>query len=331
MTQRQPTATGCGPGTQGTDDPLFVHAVLRLYPPPWRERYGEEFACLLTDMTASSSRADRIKLIADAANGALRAHLHPLGSTSTRGRIRTSLATVACAAMAFAIAVLGVGKMKEGSAYGRAAHAHAVVAASAGVLRGAAIAAGITVTAAAVPLAWSVVRQAVATRRADLIRPLATGPAAVAGWLAIAWITARSHRHAQSQSGPDMTAVTVIVLLGAAAAAACAWAAVVLLRRADLAPRLLRAEILPMGVLSACMALATGADIGWGISIWRTDQALFRSGSDGLLATPLAPSWAGSALVLAGVTAVAAAATVRAVRQLRTIAERTDHPNPDPY
>ena len=44
-TARRGAAMPGSPGTAGRrDDPLFARAILRLYPPRWRDRYGEEFA-----------------------------------------------------------------------------------------------------------------------------------------------------------------------------------------------------------------------------------------------------------------------------------------------
>jgi hypothetical protein len=300
----------------GSRDPLLVRAILSLYPPRWRERYGEEFASLLTDLAAMSSWGVRVRLIADAAGGALDARLHPLGGRTMHERIRGPVATAAVAVMAFAVAITGFGKMKEGPAFSSLAHAHAAVAASVDSLRATTVVAVVAVLAGALPLAWTVIRQAVTRRRPDLIRPLVIGPAAVIGWLAVAWITARSFGR-PVHSGPNIAAVTVITVAGAAAGATVAWAAVAVIRRADLAPRLLQAEVFPMALLSVCMAVVTGAEISWGLAVRATDGALFHS-NNGLIATPLVPSWAGSVIVLAATTAVTATATVRAARQLHT-------------
>jgi hypothetical protein len=71
-----------------------------------------------------------------------------------------------------------------------------------------------------------------------------------------------------------------------------------------------------MAALSVCMAVVTGADISWGLALRAADGSLFR-GDNGLAATPLPPTWAGGVVVLAAVTVVTAAATVRAGRALR--------------
>jgi hypothetical protein len=316
MTRPQPGATGHGrDSVDDPRDPLLVRAILNLYPRPWRERYGEEFASLLTDLTAASPRPGHVRLIADAASGALDARLHPPGGSTMPERIRRHITAAMCAAFAFAIAIASLAKMREGPAFGAATRGHAAVAVSLDILRGAAVVAAVMVLAGALPLAWTAIRQAATARQADLIRPLAIGPAAVTGWLAVAWTTAGWAGQPGAHSGPNIAAVTALTVLGAAAGGAVVWAAAAVIRRADLTPRLLRAEVLPMAVLSVCMATATGADISWGLAIRAAGSGLFQS-SNGLIATPLAPNWAGSALVLAAATAVTAAATMRAARQL---------------
>jgi hypothetical protein len=197
-----------------------------------------------------------------------------------------------------------------------AAREHAAIGASFDILRAAAFLAGVAVLAGVLPVAWIVIRQAVTARRMDLIRPLVIAPAAVLGWLLLVLVIARLFGHQQVHSAANIVAVTIVFLLGVAAAAACAWAAVAIVRRADLAPRLLRTEIVPMAVLTICMAVVTGADISWGLALRTADSALFHS-NNGLVATSMPPSWAGGVVVLAAVTVVTAAATLRAARSLR--------------
>jgi hypothetical protein len=320
MTGRPADATWRGPGAPGRlRDPLFVRAVLGLYPPRWRDRYGEEFASLLIDMTAASPWPARTRMIANAVSGALDARLNPPGGRTMPDRIRGSIATVACSVLVFAIAGAGFAKMREDPVFAAAAREHAAVGASLDILRVASILAGVAVLAVALPLAWSIIRQAIVARRADLIRPLLIAPAAVACWLIVVLVITRLFRHPRVHSGVNIAAVAGIALLGAAAAVACGWAAVAVLRRADLAPRLLRPQVVPMTVLSACMAVVTGADLSWGLAVRAADGALFHS-DRGLVATSLPPNWAGSVLVLAAATAVTVAATMRAAREVRTSA-----------
>jgi hypothetical protein len=315
MTMHQPGKAEPGTGPAGQHDPLLVRAVLACYPPRWRERYGEEFAALLIDLTAGAPWAARIRLVANAIGGGVHARLHVPEGRILSERIRGSIAVAACTAMVFAAAIVGLAKMREGPAFGAVARGSATVAATVDVMRAATVLAGLAVLAGALPIAWTVLRQAATSRRPDLIRPLAIGPAAAGGWLALASITARLSAGAHRNSRPDIPAVAIFLFLGAAAAAVCAWAAITVVRRAHLTPRLLRAEVISMAILSLCMTAATAADISWGVALRAADGALFHS-DNGLIATPLAPNWAGSTIVLAAVAAVTATATMRAARQL---------------
>jgi hypothetical protein len=321
MTGHHAEVTGRDPDAPGhSPDPLFVRAVLSLYPRRWRDRYGDEFASLLLDMTIATPWRARAGLIADAASGALDARLNALGGSNMPDRIRRSMATVACAVVVFTIAGAGFQKMTEYPDFQAAAHQHAAIGASFNILRAAAILAGVAVLAGALPIAWSVIRQAVTARRPDLIWPLVIAPAAVIGWLVITVTIAKLFRHSQVHSAVNIAAVAVIALLGVAAAAACGWAAVAILRRADLPSRLLRTEVAPMALLTVCMAVVTGADITWGLALAAADSSLFHS-DNGLVSTAMPPSWAGGVVVLLAVTVVTAAATLRAAQTLRTAAQ----------
>jgi hypothetical protein len=236
-------------------------------------------------------------------------------------RISGSIASAACAAIVFAIAGAGFQKMTEYSDFRTAARQHAAVAASFNVLRAAALLAGIAVLAGAVPLAWSVARQAITGRRTDLIRLLAVPPAAGAGWVAVTLLITRLYRGPQLHSGAGDAAAAAVGLLGLVAAGACAWAVVAIMRRADLTPRLLRPQVIPMAALSTCMAVVTGTDVSWGLALRAADGPLFHS-DNGLVATSLPLSWAAGVAVLAAATAVTAAATWRAAGELRAAAQQ---------
>jgi hypothetical protein len=303
-------------------DPLFARTVIKLYPRGWRDRYGEEFATLLTDMAAAARWPARARLVIDAASGALDARLNPslpAGGRLMPDRIRRAVATVACAVVAFTIAGGGFQKMTEDPAFQLAAHEHTAISASFDTLRVAAILAGVAVLAGGLPLAWSVVWQAVTARRTDLIRLSLIPPVAVLGWFAVVWIIVSGHRHTpvHVHSGGNLAMAGMVVLAGLAAAVACTWATVAILRRADLPPGLLRPQVVPMAVVSVCMAVVTGADLSWGLAVRSASSSLFHS-NNGLVATSLPPSWVASVVVLAAITVVTAASTMRAIRELRT-------------
>jgi short-chain Z-isoprenyl diphosphate synthase len=87
--------------------------VLRLYPAHWRDRYGEEFAVLLTDMTREAGRLARFRLVADAVFGGLDTRLRILRGNAAPGSFRRMLMTAVRGGLAFAAAVTGIGKMRQ--------------------------------------------------------------------------------------------------------------------------------------------------------------------------------------------------------------------------
>jgi hypothetical protein len=317
MTRHSPNAASQDQNAdQPARDPRLVRAALGLYSRRWRDRYGDEYAALLSDLFASSSWLARPGLLADIAAGAVDARLNCSGGGTVTDRIRGSLGAIACAVVVFAIAGAGFQKMTEDPAFGQAARQHAAIGTSFTILRAAAIAAGIAVLASAVPLLWSIWRQAFGGRRKDLLRLLILPPLAIAAWLLICILILSLHRHPQVHSAANLASVAVILLLGAAVAAFCAWSATAILHRADLADRLLRPQVIPMIALTACMAVVTGADLTWGLAVRSADTPLFHS-SNGLIATSLPPSWATGAALLAAATLVAGWATARATSHLR--------------
>ena len=158
-------------------------------------------------------------------------------------RIRSSLGVVVCALVVFAIAGSGFQKMTEYPDFTAAASQHSSIGTSFNVLRGAAVAAGIIVLAAAIPLVWTVLRQAVAGRRIDLLLRLAVPPVAIGAWIGIIKLIQAVSPQPGPRSGLDAAAAAWVIALGAVAAALCAWATLSVLRRAELPDRLLRAEV----------------------------------------------------------------------------------------
>jgi hypothetical protein len=74
------------------------HRLVRLYPPAWRERYGDEFLALLED------RPPRRRDILDIAWSALDAHLFP---QAPEGRFRMFTRIAGLAALGAGVALLG--------------------------------------------------------------------------------------------------------------------------------------------------------------------------------------------------------------------------------
>ena len=150
-------------------------------------------------------------------------------------------------------------------------------------------------------------------------------PVAVGGWIGLIKIIQALSPQPGRRSGLDAVAAAWVIVAGVVAAALCAWATLSVLRRAELPDRLLRAEVLPMIAVVACMAAVTVTDLSWGLAVRAGDSPLFHS-NNGLLNAPVLPSWIAGLVVLAAATIVAGRATVRAAGQLR--AEPADGQSP---
>jgi short-chain Z-isoprenyl diphosphate synthase len=94
-------------------DPLLVRALLLLYPARWRNRYGEEFAALLADMTASVSRLARIWVIADAVIGGIDTRLRLLRGDALPGQGRATLRRAVRTLAGSAAVVTGLRQLKR--------------------------------------------------------------------------------------------------------------------------------------------------------------------------------------------------------------------------
>ncbi len=294
------------------EETRLVEVLLRLYPPGWRERYGEEFADVLV---ASLARGERTwQIVLDVCAGALDARLHPSipGGAPMPDRVRSCAQVAFCAFVAFCLAGSGFQKMSEDPAFTAAARGHPTVGFAYGVIVFGAIAAALAVVAGSLPVLVPVLRQAVAGRR-DLRRLLLVPPLALAAWAAVLIAVTRLHRPAGIHSPRNVALFLVFVAASVVVSAAGAGALVAAARRADLPDRVKRAQWLPMTGLSLAMTAVTGADLAWGLGLQAQAPGLFHS-HNGILATDLPISWLATVLVMGLATAIAVAATVRAIR-----------------
>jgi hypothetical protein len=223
-------------------------------------------------------------------------------------RIRRAASVAFCASVVFAIAGSAFAKMTEDPVFTTTARAHPAVGWSFDVVYAGAILAGLAVLAGALPVLVAVVRQALAGRR-DLRRLLLVPPAAVGAWVGLVLLLTRLPG---PSAGPDLAAFLALALSGALAAALSAGALLAAAHRIELPDRILRSEWLPMSALSLAMAAVTGAGLVWGLALQAQAPSVFAS-ADGVVSTSLTLTWAASVGVMGLASAVAAAATVRAV------------------
>ncbi len=108
--------------------------------------------------------------------------------------------------------------------------------------------------------------------------------------------------------------MAVLGVIGAFAVAVTlsAGALVAATRRADLPAAVKRVQWLPMTGLSVAMVAVTAGDLVWGLTLEAQAPALFHS-DNGLLATSMPATWAATLAVMGLASAVALAATARAI------------------
>jgi hypothetical protein len=289
-------------------DPRLVRGLLRLYPAAWRARYADELAAVLVASTAGGQ--PRWRVAADVVAGAADARLHADGSP-TPDRIRNAASVAFCAFVVFCLAGSGFQKMSEDPPFRAAGRAHAAIGWSFDIVVVGAFAAALAVVAGSLPMLLAIVRQALAGRR-DLRRLLLVPPVAGLAWIGLVFAVTRLGR-SPVHSLANVATLVAVVGGAAVAAAASAGALVTAARRAEIPVAVKRAQWLPMIALSAAMVAVTVADLVWGLSLSAQAPGLFHS-RNGLLATDLPASWAATLAVLALASAVAVAATARAVR-----------------
>jgi len=161
-------ATGTEPGSP-TRARRFDRGLVRLFPPSWRARYGEEFAMLLADGPTGPRRSINVVGAAAMAWLAPRHHLLP-GTT----RVRTSISVVAYAWTAMTAGALLFGQITEGESLRVIDNAHAGSHRLYAVYVNAAHLSVAAVLLGSVPLVWSLLSAARRDHRRDIPKLLLT-------------------------------------------------------------------------------------------------------------------------------------------------------------
>jgi hypothetical protein len=279
-------------------DSFLVRGVVACYPTEWRERYGDEYASVVSDSLAAASALRRLALLVNVVRGALDARMNPEGPFVSK-RVGVPIAAVVWAAGLFGLAGFGFQKITEYPDFKEAAEQHAAVGWSYTIVVWAAGAAAVSVVLAGLPVALALLRE----RPPGFVKVLAVPSVAVLAWfgsLPLAYLLAEGH---SVHSPGNLVAIAVVVAVSVGVVAAVAWAAAAVERRAQVraVPRM-RAVVLI--VVAAAMAATTVACAAWGIALRAGDPAEFNS-NDGLVAASLPASWAGITLVMAVATILA--------------------------
>lgn len=294
--------------------PAIASRLIRLYPAGWRARYGDELAALLEEYPPS------LLSVWDVLLGALDARIAPL---DTNGRIlhmlnqsRRSVITVFCAYIAFVLVGASFNQMIEDDLK-TLNGAHPSLAAAYYVVFASALVSLLAVLAGGLPIAFAVVRRALAEGRRDIPLLFAVPPIALAIWLGWTWITLNVIAPANVGAAARNTPVHIVFVLWVAVLALAALASTaavsVAVARCDVSPRLYRLALPPALITTLAMAVTLGGVVAWGLLAHAELSAYLDQGT-----TPfhvaIAPVLIAHIVIMALATLIAALAVIRAFR-----------------
>jgi hypothetical protein len=296
-------------------------ALLSLYPPRWRARYGDE----LDDLMREASRGRRVpwRIWKNVALAAARERLQATGLTGDAvppgERSRAGTLLVLCAWSLFVIAGIGVQKFSEHWQAAAPSSSRGVPAAAFDVLVGAA-AIGSAATLLGIACALPAFRALLVEGRwHELRRPIrrAAGLSIVGGLATVGLVLWAHGLSTHQRDGHDLgyaLGVLACALLAVACLASWTAAAVAAGSRIEPSPRLLRVEAW-LAVLSATtMVVMLGATCVWWASLARSAPWFFTGATAGSRASAFSPVLAGCVLLMLVSAAAGLAGAVRAAR-----------------
>ena len=241
----------------------LARGLVRLYPPSWRERYGEEYLALLSD-AALGPRA-----VLDVLRGAADAWLRPsAGVLCGTARLRATVSTVWCAWIALVAGALIYGQMTEDRPFRVYDAAHPGVGVLYRTYEVAAVLSVLVIAAGGAPLWWALVRQAVREGRRSTVALLTMPFVAPVAFLAVLIAISRiAPRSPVPGVGIGPVWFGVAALLGAAAGCLGAIAPIAALRRLTPPPALLRLAVRAAAVGTTLIGLATLAGLAYAIAL----------------------------------------------------------------
>jgi hypothetical protein len=234
--------------------------LLRLYPPPWRERYAEEMLALLALHHVTGRTL--LDLLRGAGDAWRRQQFLLGGTTMTRRLVHGELA-IFSAFVLFGLGWLPVLQVRDPiAAWEPVAQAHPAMRAAYNMVQLAGLVALLAVLAGGLPVGFVALRQAFHARRRDLLRLWATPPLAVAAFTVYCLLASHgwASRHWPAPDAP-LTTLAVLLQLGLALGfllmiSVCSAAVALAVARAGLSARVLRFALTPAVV--AALAIVVG-------------------------------------------------------------------------
>jgi hypothetical protein len=302
--------------------------LVRLYPPAWRARYGEELAALIVESSGGERVPWRVR--ADVALGAARERLRAaglVGDGSPGDRVRGGALLALCAWALFVVAGAGMEKVAEHWQDATPSASRALPSTAFDGLVIAAVCGSLLVLAgigSAIPSlaaflragGWPAIRDRVV--RAALL----TGVAIAATVALVVW----AHGLTGLQRNGNDVAYGIAFVTWALLVAVClfAWtaAAVVTARRLRLPVATLRSLAWIASGVAAAMGVMTAATAVWWAAIADAAPWFLAGRPVGASASPLAPQLLAIGAVMLFATVVGAAGAQRAMRALPVLSDQ---------
>lgn len=284
--------------------------LLHLYPIPWRERYGEEFAAVLDDAPLSPL------LFCDVLLGALDARLHLVDLTGRTWtmltRLRSSAVTVFGAYIAFVLAGLALNGMLDDSPYIKLMSARADLADAYLAIEAGAIVALLAVVVGGLPIAWSIWRNSPAQRRLFAI-PIICFLLVVGLPIALIILV---QTNVISPRGTSLNGAGPMIILGyqivfILAAIASTAAVVRAVGRGAVSETTFRFARVPEAIAAIAMIAMTIATLVWGIAAAAALPEQFLSWTLRVPLYPSALSWLLIVVIMSVSAAIASRAALR--------------------
>ncbi len=267
--------------------------LLRLYPPVWRERYGDEMLAVLEQHHSTPRTWLNLGL------GALDAHLHHDLLTGKvlpmLQRLRASAITTFCAFVIFEIACLFLGRTTDPQPpFAAVAQVHTELAVAYRIINDVFIIVALVVLVGGLPVLLSAFRRTVLIEQRNVFSLFALrwryvlglylgSVALVVGYLLFSILmNALNHQPLPSGSGGQfallLPAVLLLALLPFVVALVTALIAVAV-ARSDISLGVLRFARVCMVIAVLAMVVGLAATCFWTVRLWLDDQAFFNSGA----------------------------------------------------
>jgi hypothetical protein len=302
--------------------------LVRLYPPTWRARYGDELEGLIVEASGGQRVPWRLRI--DVALGAARERMRAAGLARDRDpgeRVRAGALLTLCAWALFVIAGGLVQRVSEHWQDAMAPGNRALPSAAFAVLVAGALAASLLVLAgiaAALPSLSAFLRGGgwPSIRRRVITAGRVTAAAAIGLLALVLW----AHRlGARERNGADLAYALAFVawaLLAAAALLTWTGAAVTIARRIRLPAATLKTEAWLATGVAAAMGAMTAATLVWWVAVADAAPWFLTGAPAGTSASPWAPQLLLAAVLMLLATAAGAAGAHRGLRALPLLRSR---------